>query len=231
MGGGWSKWRKISVGEPEAGECRGHSATEDRGDRQAAGQGGQSGGGQQTAGGTERREGGRWQHDPGSRRESRLQTPAEDGSIEQELERALEECPDWRGEPGPLQPPNVHTTPCSQPAFNSTPHIQMVGKQSEPLLGSQQIPAQPGHSQQGEREGATQTQTPALSPPKPHTNHRKQQQNLPHDLFTISTQDIENNNLANGWHINRKNASLNSTPILYDYSEEELMACIIKEYS
>ncbi|XP_078069875.1 uncharacterized protein LOC144494152 [Mustelus asterias] len=240
MGGGGSKWRKVSVGEPEPGEGRKESATESRGDTQPAGQEGKSGGGQQRPATTQRREGGNWQQEPGTRSENSWQSPAEDGSIDQELDEALAESQDCclqsgcTAEPGCLQPPNTTDRcseplcPCSETAFNPTP-AQLLGakvasrKQCQPLLGSLKVPA----SERGEGELTTPNQ--ALSNSK-LINHSKQRNPAP-DLFIISTQDIENNNLANGCHNNGKNTSLNSIPILYDYSEEELMASIVKEYS
>ncbi|XP_078397403.1 uncharacterized protein LOC144680283 isoform X2 [Cetorhinus maximus] len=201
MGGGGSKWRKISVGAPEPGEYRKESSTQDRGDRQLPGQEGESGGGQQRPGAPEREESGNSQHPPGTRSEDgrkgdRSPPPVEGGSIDQELDRALAECQDWwlnsdwKAEPGSFQQPNTYTctdsmSPRGEPAFNSAPLIQIPAGQGgnpssrkppDPLLGCEEVPLPRGQSQQGEREGATQSRAPALSNSKLNRN----QQNLPH---------------------------------------------------
>uniref|UniRef100_UPI00398E41CD uncharacterized protein n=1 Tax=Pristiophorus japonicus TaxID=55135 RepID=UPI00398E41CD len=222
MGGGSSKWKRISPGPPEPGECR-KARWPEEGDGQQPGQEGKSDGGQRRPAKSEKKEGGNWQLDCGTTSENRRNgggrhPPAGDCSIEQELDRVLAECEDWRRgsnsnpEPGSFQRVNIYTwtncgSPCSDPGLNSTPSTRSPagqGEESEPLLASHtaRLPRAPSNQQ-----------------------HRA------HDLLTISTQDIENNNLANGFHINGNNTSPNSIPILYDYSEEELMASIEKEYS
>ncbi|XP_067873674.1 uncharacterized protein [Heterodontus francisci] len=220
MGGGGSKWRKVAVGPPEAGECRKESCTEE-GDSQPPGQGEESAGGQQRPAKIGRRDSANLQHLPGTTSEIRRKGsgshfPVEDGNMDQELDRALAECEDWwlnsewEAEPGSSRPPNSYTwtnsmSPCSEPAFKCTPSIQILAgkggraasrQQPEPLLGSQKVQTRPGQSQWRERKPAAPNQAWALSNSKliKHRNHL----NRTHDLFTISTQDIENNNLANG---------------------------------
>ncbi|XP_067840364.1 uncharacterized protein [Heptranchias perlo] len=257
MGGGSSKWKKISAGPPEPGEYSKASSAE-KGDGQRPGEVGKSsggGGGQQRPVKTGRKEVSNSQDNAGTTSGHRLKGDGSDSpdgeeeDMERELDRALAECEDWwvnssrKLEPGSCPRSNTYTwsnsrAPCSEPGFNSAPYIQSLAgrgdtaaaasrEKAEPLLGSVKVQLPLGPSQRGERDPAAQCWATALTNSNLNINHWNQQ----HDLLTISTQDIENNNLANGFHINAKNMSPNSAPILYDYSEQELMASIENEYS
>ncbi|GCC23906.1 uncharacterized protein [Chiloscyllium punctatum] len=207
MGGGGSKWRKVSVAAPgsigEGAEAGGSQ------------QPGQEGGGQH---GEPRRSGST--ADSGS-----LQSAAEEGSsVEQELDRALAECwltPAGQATPAASRQAAPHNSLCVR--LGQAENGATAGCQWESLLSccTETVPGQ--HCDQTDP-------TAALSSTKLDMGNRNQPSPT-YDLVTKSTQDLKNNNLANGFHINGKNTSQNSTPILYDYFEEELMASIVKEYS
>ncbi|XP_048387031.1 uncharacterized protein LOC125452534 [Stegostoma tigrinum] len=204
MGGGGSKWRRVSVAASEPIRV------------------GTEGGGSQLPGQEGKRQ--QREHHPGSRDERQrkgesLRSAAEEGSsIEQELDRALAEC--WlSAERQEDEEEQASADSCLSVRLGQAENAAAAGRQWESLLScsAEPFPRRPS----GWRHA-----TAALSSSKLDTRPRPT-----HELVTISTQDLENNNLANRFHINGKNTSQNSTPILYDYFEEELMASIVKEYS
>ncbi|XP_072417744.1 uncharacterized protein [Chiloscyllium punctatum] len=174
MGGGGSKWRKVSVAAPgsigEGAEAGGSQ------------QPGQEGGGQH---GEPRRSGST--ADSGS-----LQSAAEEGSsVEQELDRALAECwltPAGQATPAASRQAAPHNSLCVR--LGQAENGATAGCQWESLLSccTETVPGQ--HCDQTDP-------TAALSSTKLDMGNRNQPSPT-YDLVTKSTQDLKNNNLANG---------------------------------
>ncbi|XP_060677787.1 uncharacterized protein LOC132807791 [Hemiscyllium ocellatum] len=210
MGGGGSKWRKVSAAAPGS-----------------IGEGTEAGGGQLPG-----QEGGGQHGAPrlcsGSTADSESSPSAAEqgGGVERELDRALAECwlaPAGQATPAASRRAGSHSSLGVRLGRAENGAAAAAGCQWESLLSccTETVPGQ--HCDQTDP-------TAALSSTKLDLGNRNQPSPT-YDLVTISTQDVKNNNLANGFYINGKNTSQNSTPILYDYFEEELMDSIVKEYS
>lgn len=210
MGGGGSKWRKAAVGPPLPAAGERELGCSEEG---AGGEGLQ-----------------RWDGEGRHRLWSSRAGTAGAGDwppvLEREAGKAAAEGGDWstqaEGGSSRRSQPSTWKLP-KAPCGDCTPSIQC-------LAGGQRGAGGGGSSPDNPRPPRAAGAWPsALSGCSLSTSRRSP--GSAHDVFMIKTRHVENNNLANGFQMSGKNMSNNLTPILYDYSEEELMASIEKEYS
>ncbi|XP_069744356.1 uncharacterized protein [Narcine bancroftii] len=208
MGGGGSKWRKVAVGPPLPAEEKKTGSAEE----------GAAGGGQKRRG----------QHRSVTcRRRADGSQSTDAGNVERELDRAATKwglSPRLRAEGGSSQRSSLSTWRLPKaPWGDCTPSIQCLTRHH----GTSGSPKNPRPTEAEGEQGL-----PAGSRPSAQTTYRlsTSPRRLPtpaHDILLIKTRDVENN----GFQISGKSTSPNLTPILYDFSEEELMASIEKDYS